>query len=380
MDMTTELLSTENATSDRLEVDIGFAIFLPIFILVTTVMNLGTIIAFWKMPSLREKPSELLILNLACSDIITGVFVLPLASPLYIIPNQWPFGEIGCAIWIFSVDISLHGTLFALSTISADRFLLVYLEYPQYIKNVTRKGVYKVIAAGWIFTLITAVIEMACWEKAKGLNDVAGGIDYSKICLSPPRRVRSFALSFFFVLYVCPVILVCTLSVAFLYQLRLRLKKTTAMTHELKESSNARGNTATCTSHSSDTTERSTEVSSAVSSAPNEKPSSQQVATLPNRKTGSEANVRNRYIKPGITLIGLVSAMAICMLPYIFYVFYSDIAAAHGECDNCSNPDLIYGLILMQFCNACLDPFIYVLTRRRVRKYYQTCCKRQSAY
>ncbi|XP_072016312.1 allatostatin-A receptor-like [Amphiura filiformis] len=324
-------------------------------------MNVGTVAAFWKMPSLREKPSELLILNLACSDLLTGMIVLPLGSPLYITPNQWPMGEIGCAIFLFFIDISVHGTLFALMTISADRFLLVYLEYPQYMKIITRKGVYKVITSGWLFALLTAVIEMACWEKAKGLNDVAGGIDYSKICLSPPRRVHNFALSFFIILYLCPVILVCTLSVAFLYQLRLRLKKTTTLTHELKVSSNVCG-------HSSDT------ASETILDA-------DQNVALPNQKGGhAEANVRNRYVKPGITLVGLVSAMAICMLPYSLYVLYSDIAAGHGKCEKCSDPDLIYGLILMQFCNACLDPFIYVLTRKRVRKFYRTCCKRQSAY
>ena len=180
----------------EIDINIGYAIFVPVLILVTTAMNIGTIAAFWKIPTLRDKPSELLILNLACSDLLTGLIVIPLASNLYITPNWWPAGEIGCAIWILSIDISVHGTLFALMTISLDRFLLVYLEYPKYIKNVTRKRVYTIVASGWIIALLTATLEMGLWEKAKDLDETAGEIDHTKYCLSPPRRVRTFSLAF----------------------------------------------------------------------------------------------------------------------------------------------------------------------------------------
>ena len=71
----------------EVDLNIGYAIFVPVLILTTTAMNIGTIAAFWKIPTLRDKPSELLILNLACSDLLTGLIVIPLASNLYITPN-----------------------------------------------------------------------------------------------------------------------------------------------------------------------------------------------------------------------------------------------------------------------------------------------------
>ena len=315
-------MTAPNSTLSTFEIDIGYAVFLPVLIIVTTIMNSGTIVAFWKLPSLREKPSEMLILNLACSDLPTGSVVLPLASPLYITPSRWPFGEIGCTIWNFFIDVSNHGTLFVLLAISLDRFLLVFLEYPQYVKNVTKSRIYKLITAGWIFAILTAVVEMAFWQKAKDLDETARTIDHTRYCLSPPRRVQSFALSFFLILYLFPVIMVLGLSILFLYQLRLRLNKAKSQRSPTNGSS-------------------------------------------PSPIKKGVSDLKSQYIKPGVTLIGLVSAMAICMLPYSFYVIIIE-----SGCEQCNDLKLIYDLLLMQFCNACLDPFIYVLTRKRMRKFY----------
>ena len=372
----------------EININIGYAIFVPVLILVTTAMNIGTIAAFWKIPTLRDKPSELLILNLACSDLLTGLIVIPLASNLYITPNWWPAGEIGCAIWILSIDISVHGTLFALMTISLDRFLLVYLEYPKYIKNVTRKRVYTIVASGWIIALLTATLEMGLWEKAKDLDETAGEIDHTKYCLSPPRRVRTFSLCFFLILYFFPVMFVCGLSVAFLYQLRIRLRKFEGNASSsvgangiktagiaLSASSGSLVSENVSSSQPKDNSPHSAysngvafgtnkiELNHSVSSG--DLISTQAVSS--NRKKGvmSYSVVRNRYIKPGVTLVGLVSAMAICMLPYSFYVIIIE-----SGCEHCNNLKLLYGLILMQFCNACLDPFIYVLTRKRMRRFF----------
>ena len=59
-------------SEDKKSFNLFFAIFIPILCFLITIGNLGTIIAFWKLPSLRDKPSELLILSLSCADFITG--------------------------------------------------------------------------------------------------------------------------------------------------------------------------------------------------------------------------------------------------------------------------------------------------------------------
>ncbi|XP_072021286.1 5-hydroxytryptamine receptor 7-like [Amphiura filiformis] len=352
--ITTVVTETGTITLDSFEVNIFYAILLPLLILVAVAMNLITIAAFWKMPILREEPSELLILNLACSDLLTGITVLPLVSPLYITPGNWPIGQFGCGTVVFFMNLSTSGSLFALTTISIDRFLLVYMEYPRYMKTMTRNRVYKTVFVGWAFALITVVVELSVWEKAKTIDITARNIDFEKVCLSPARRVQAFALAFFLMLFVFPVVLVCGLSIAFLYQLRLRLQK-------IRRTHSTVGLPSDNPSRPAESNSAGPSVSIAIK-MPEESVGSQ--STSRNSNNG-ELDVKNRYLKPGITLVGVVLAMAICMLPFCFYVIITE-----SGCEQCNKTDVLYGLLLMQFSNACIDPLIYVLTRRKVRKFY----------
>ena len=89
------------------------------------------------------------------------------------------------------------------------------------------------------------------------------------------------------------------------------------------------------------------------------------------KDTKTNNQTRNRYIKPAVTLTGLVLSMAICMLPYCFYVIIIELG-----CELCNNTDVLYALLLLQFSNSALDPIIYVFTREKVRQFYGTCfCK-----
>ena len=64
--------NTEVGPGTPIQINIAYAIVVPIIIVIGTVFNLTTILAFWKMPGLRDKPSDLLILNLSVVDLITG--------------------------------------------------------------------------------------------------------------------------------------------------------------------------------------------------------------------------------------------------------------------------------------------------------------------
>ena len=413
----------------QIEINIFFVVLLPILIIVTSILNLATIVAFWKLPSLREKPSDLLILNLSCADLITGMVLFPISAPLHMTPNYWPTGEIGCVVAICFLNICIHGSLFALTTISIERFMLVYMEYPQYTKTVTRQRIYKVIAAGWIFVFCTVVIEVGLWNKTKDIDDSAAEINFNEVCLSPARRIESYSLTIFLVLYLFPVMLVCGLSLAFLYQLRKRLEKNTpgtdvmsedqlkarsasqmsldkldmleeselATSSSLKKESKDRKvgklslgllktistsflhheQSQACSasqvslsmlkipsSHSLTDNEeyKTTSFVSSISKADNKEKCTE---SGKRRNINRKLQLRNRYIKPGITLGALVTAMAICMLPYCFYVIVTE-----SGCEQCNNTVVLYDLLLLQFCNATIDPFIYVFTRKKIRQFY----------
>lgn len=328
------------------EINILYAIFIPLLSFFTIVGNLLILLAFWKVPSLRDKPSELLILNLSCIDLITGSVVLPFWAPVYITPGYWPFGEIGCLLAVIPVNITIHASLYTLLAISVDRLLLVGCEYPQYMKLQSRHRVRITIIGCWIFAMLIWILEAGLWNYAKKLDYTAANIDFSKSCLSPPRRVKTYSLTVFLSLFFTPVMTVVGLSSAFLYFLRRRLKKT----------------------KTSGMSQPASSVQPRVPSiADRQAPNSQEPTSSSTQGQASSTN-KNRYIKPAVSLLILVFAMAICMLPYCFYVMIIELF-----CETCNSLIVIYAVFLLQFCNACLDPFLYGLTQRKIRRFYCTC-------
>ncbi len=339
------------------KVDLAFAIFIPILCFFIVIGNLATIIAFLKIPSLHEVPSEYLVLSLSCADLTTGLVVIPLFSPMYITPAHWPFGEVTCQLLIFFMDVSIHASLFTLCAISLDRFLLVLKEYSQYIRIQSQTCIRVTIITGWIISFTTGVLELSLWEVAKTLDDTAGNINYTKYCLSPPRRVNSFALTFFLTLYLIPVLLVCGLSLLFFGMLHQKLKHSWSMRAESQLVKYHKIHNA-----------KLKLVESTVSFTPISK--GQLSKTQLQRQVANQAyrNLqRKRYIKPAITLLALVTAMALCMLPYSFYVI-----AVGLFCTDCSDWSLLYILLLLQFCNACIDPFIYAMTQKKIQMFYKS--------
>ena len=342
----TQDITTVNSSDIlELQVDFAFAIFIPTLCFFIILGNLATIIAFWKVPSLCETPSELLILSLSCSDLTTGLIVIPLFSPMYITPQSWPFGELTCMILTFFTDLTLHSSLFTLCAISSDRFLLVFKDYSQYITTQSYSRIKKTIILGWVLSVTSGAVEISLWRVAKNLDETASSIDYDKYCLSPPRRMNSFALAYFLILYLTPVIIVCGLSVLFFCLLHQRLKHSWDMRAESqliklsKKTPQSHDNLSPVPSASSET----------------------QIANQALQNLQCK-----RYIKPAITLLALVTAMAVTTLPYCFYVIAVDI------CGECSNWSVLYTLLLLQFCNACIDPFIYAMTQRKIQKFFKS--------
>ncbi|XP_072030461.1 neuropeptide Y receptor type 1-like [Amphiura filiformis] len=328
-----------------LEVNIFYAVFIPVLILLTVTGNIAILVAFWKMPSLREKPSELLILNLSCVDLSTGLIVLPYWSPVYITPGTWPFGEVGCRILATFNNTTVHASLFAISAISVDRFLLVMKEYPQYLRIQSRKRVYITIIACWIFALATVIPQQGMWLRAKVIDETAREINFENLCLFPPRRVRLYSSTMFVALYCLPVLLLCILSMAFLYFLRRRLKRNRQVEHTWPSTTTTQANLE------DEGQQQGGRVSDAIPTVP----------------TVRQPNT-SRYIKPAVSLISIVSAMAICMLPYCLYVIIIELF-----CQRCNEPKVLYDLLLLQFCNACLDPFFYGATQKKIRRFYRSC-------
>ena len=123
-----------------------------------------------------------------------------------------------CAV-VFSV-----ASLYMICAICLDRFLLVYKEYPQYVKIQSKRRIYINIAFAWLWPMAWGVIEISLWDVGKKIIDETTTlIDFSKICISPSRRIKAFAGPLFLQSIIVPIILVVGLSAGFFYLLHKRL-------------------------------------------------------------------------------------------------------------------------------------------------------------
>ena len=217
-------MNTSNSSTGSVTINIHFAVLVPLVSLLIMTSNMAIIIAFRKIPSLLERPSELLILNLAFADFLTGL-ALTLDSPSLIISGSWPFKAYGCRLVIALFYGTIHTGLATLLAISVDRFLLIYKQYPQYLKVVSQTHVKITIMVCWSIGVLSVVIEQSLWNVAKKIDrETAGGIDFDKICLVPPRRIRAYSITLFLTLYILPVAIISGLSLAFFCLLLKRLK------------------------------------------------------------------------------------------------------------------------------------------------------------
>ena len=335
--------STANDTSSdsKVEVNVAFAVAIPIICILTVIGNLGTINAFRKIPELWEKPSELLILSLSCSDLMVGLTAVPTFAPQWITPGYFPFGENYCRIAVFFAHIFLCAGLSNLVAISFDRFLLVFKEYPQYMKMQTERRIYTCIAVIWLLSIMVGVIDVSIWDSATKKQDgTADQIEFTKYCESPTTRV-TYGLLLLAEIAI-PVMLVFGFSAAFFYFLRKALTKSWGMRAESQM-----GNQLAT-------------VSSSVEQKSAQRPMS--------------SEQRKQYIKPAVVLSVLVSAMVVCVIPFGIY------AILITSCIQCGTREVYFKIFFLFFLNAMLDPFLYAMTQRKILRFYKKlftkCCRK----
>ena len=312
--------------------------------------------------------------------------MLPLWAPAFISSNHyWPFGEIGCRLALIPANVTIYASLYTLLAISVDRLLLVGCEYPRYMKLQSRYRVRATIVGCWVFATSLVLVETALWDYGKSLDGPAGQINFDRVCLSPSRdNIRAFSLTISFGLYFTPVVTVVGLSATFLYFLHRRLKKsntTSGLSRQGVSSSQQEGASSLQSTHIKVSVESSLTITPRImpgltpitnnqhSSINDSSSTSSGQGSHQGSSRGQAINPsRSRYIKPTVSLLILVFAMAICMLPYCLYVFILEFV-----CKECQNITAVYALFLVQYCNACLDPFLYGLTQRKIRRFYCGC-------
>ena len=318
--------------------------------------NTGTLAAFWKVPALREKPSNLLILNLSCADLVCGLNLLMIMP--YRIAGYWPWGKIGCQVNLLLINLFAITGIFTTLAISLDRYLLISRSYPKYVKLQSRRRVVITILGIWLYSVSFGIAEIILWDivKVKGVDE--NYFDYRKVCRSPPKHAFLPAAIYFLLNFFLPVTAIEVLSTGFVIKLRRKLKKT----HPVGETSVSQTGSVTLsvlnpnnlTSQNRLGVEREGSTSTGTS------------MTNANRSSS-----RNRYIKAAVTLAALVVVLNLCLLPYILYTLISNLF-----CTACSNATVRVILTHVIRINSALNPAMYAITMSKIRQFYKNIfCK-----
>ncbi|XP_017872570.1 PREDICTED: allatostatin-A receptor [Drosophila arizonae] len=102
--------------------------------------------------------TNLLIINLAVSDILFVIFCVPFTATDYVLP-EWPFGNLWCKFVQYMIVVTCHCSVYTLVLMSFDRFLAVVHPVTSMSLRTERNATLAIMCA-WI-TIVTTAIPVA---------------------------------------------------------------------------------------------------------------------------------------------------------------------------------------------------------------------------
>ncbi|XP_067639584.1 allatostatin-A receptor-like [Eurosta solidaginis] len=161
--------------------------------------------------------TNLLIINLAISDILFVIFCVPFTAADYVLPT-WPFGNLWCKFVQYMIVVTCHCSVYTLVLMSFDRFLAVVHPVRSMSWRTERNAMLAIVCA-WVL-IVTSAIPVALAHSLrlyyfKGRNYTA--------CVFRSEEegwsLVGFQVSFFLSSYIVPLTLICFLYVGMLARL-----------------------------------------------------------------------------------------------------------------------------------------------------------------
>ena len=321
--------------------------------------NLGTIIAFFTEPNLNTKPSDLIILNLAFADLGMAIFTIPIFQVMVGAYGYWPWGETPCRV-LLSIGMVLifAGVLFII-LMSWDRYMMLALQYSDYLKKMSYKRVKIVIGITWFAAMTQALYEAATWDTIIAATPVMYRTNFDLECDCPSMKLLTATWFCALIFSVIPVIAIVLLGGLILANLRKRLMNWKKV--GFNNVTSISGNSTKTTSldvHNGKQANPSVNVDDNSVTATTSHASEQNTAK-------KQHTVHKRYVKPILTYTVLVLSLTACTLPLYIYIIYVNLNCQ--ECYDYFTAGYFFGIL---FFNSALNPVLYALTNSKIRGFY----------
>ena len=308
----------------------------------TLVGNALVIAAFFTNRTIRNKVSNLYILNLAVSDFIIGFIPLGMNN-VYRLSGIWPFGEKGCKLWL-AVDFSAcFVSVWAITLISYDRYVLV-TKGLEYDKCQTRKKCAILSAITWIGCFMRYVVGFVGYDFW-----FESDVDYSVTCDSPILYVLPLIITDWVLSIILPVALIAFFNVIVYASI---IKRSRGLPRNW--ANNIHPEVTTADVSTVQTTAGAVEnVTGQATEQANSK--------APTRRHEGTTDIR-KLRRSAITLALVVGVSITCWGPYYSYIFATTLFNKQVDIV------MIITTYYIWWGNSALNPFLFVATNPGIRR------------
>ena len=171
--------------------------------LVAAVGNFLVCFAILSNRNLRSNPTNLFLLSLAVSDLLTATLAMPFDIEFLFLQGVWRHGKIMCVTFLTVYLITVPTSILTLLAISVDRFMSLKDPLRRFRSSefATQARALIVISIIWIYSIIWALLPIMGW-RVKGLEPI-----YKGFCMVPFTKLYSTLSSF--LNFVGPLLLTC---------------------------------------------------------------------------------------------------------------------------------------------------------------------------
>ncbi|XP_041453182.1 muscarinic acetylcholine receptor M5-like [Lytechinus variegatus] len=338
---------------------------------VTTIGNIMVIVAYCRDNRIRSSAANLLILNLAITDLAVGALLWPI-NIAWLIKDFWPFGETLCKVWLVTDYTMSSMSVLTLVLISWDRYCLLMMGV-RYQTVQTKKRIGAIICISWIVESLWYILIVFASSSITGRYDV----DYAVECHLESKSSLALTLIQSSIQVYIPFAILIILNLAVYYNIKRRSRgivgqspgnelSTRQATIEGSPSVGA-GPDGQDRPTLSDSQRTTANASGAFAIKENLKRSTSiHQPYQPKGEVLSKEQTFARHRKAAVVLAILVGCFLICWLPVqVTSIMY---AVCGNSCVSWLAKDITDTLV---WGNSMINPFIYAATNKHFRRNFR---------
>ena len=298
----------------------SFAVCYILIAVVAAVGNSLVCFAILANRSLRNNPTNLFLLSLAVSDLLTATLAMPFDIEGLFLHGVWRHGKIMCVTFLTVYVITIPTSILNLLAVSVDRYKSLSDPLARFRRTqfMTKRKALIVISVLWLYCIIWALLPLMGYPFLIRGRPV---ISYQGICIVPYSKLYTTLVNF--LNFLVPLISTCVLYILIYFI-------------ALKHHRSARGFNK---------------------SGPS--------ARQPSKE---EAKYFVRNLKAAKTTSMFVAAIFFCWQPF---TYFSIVWNFHGDELWKGYPlKLFYVLLMFGYLNSALNPFLFALRNKHFKATY----------